>query len=106
MEGHLNNRAKGLPGIIEDFGTSQIENRGLLTIGEFSIITLKNKLKQISYIYKQGELIGKHISEKEYIVLPSSTKGLFETYLRLSNGRWLVTAFNENAKYIDHRTTA
>ena len=92
-----------MPGIIEDFGTSKIENKGVLTIGEYAVMTLKNASKQISYVYKEGILLGKYISKKEYTILPSSTVGLFETYTELNNGSWFVACFDEFAKHVSRR---
>lgn len=102
LTGVMEHRIKGLPGIIEDFENSTMENKGIVSIGEYTILTLRNILKQVSYVYRDGVLLGKHISKNEYLVLPSSSKGLFETHTMLGNGRWMITAFDENAKYVTH----
>lgn len=106
VEKDMEVKLKGLPGIIEDFENSKMENKGIVSIGDFIILSLKNKIKQVSYVYRDGVFLGKHISKNEYLVLPSSSKGLFETHTMLGNGRWLITAFSENAKYVNHRYSA
>ena len=94
---------KGLPYVLEDFENTNIQNKGVVSIGEYRILTLKNEAKQVSYVYKEGEFLGRCSSSHEYFVFPSYTEGLFETHLLLGNGRWIITSFNEMCEHLQCR---
>lgn len=105
-KGTLNDKAKRLFLMLnlagEHFGSKTVSLVGTLSIGPYSVLTMENKEKQVSYVYKEDQFLGFSTAKPGSITLPSCKQGLYETHIP-RQGNWVVNDYSETASYLGHR---